>query len=234
MHHSLFALSVARRHGTWRRLASLACAMGVAAAPALAVASTPTAATRAFEELLSSSTPPTSQLSVQRVAGLPERCVPTKATPLSPLDRSGPAVVDVEGDGCSARVVVDVRVLQPVVVVRQAAPAGAPLAAVTAVELRETQGHQRAVTALPDGAVARRALLPGRVLVDDDLAMPGPAPGTPVKVVLQTGTLRLVRVAVAMPCAGVVDHRHHCARLPNGRQVHGVFAGGALQMKETP
>ncbi|MBM3962107.1 MAG: hypothetical protein FJ306_09455 [Planctomycetes bacterium] len=64
--------------------------------------------------------------------------------------------------------------------------------------------------------------------------MPGPAPGAAVKVVLQAGALRLVRTAVAMPCAGTVDRRHHCARLPNGRQVHGVFAAGALHIEESP
>jgi hypothetical protein len=216
------------------QLASILCAFVVAATPLRAAVSPPTAATRAFEQLLSSSAPPSSRLSVQRVGGLPEHCVPAKATPLSPLDRSGPAVVDVEGDGCSARVVVDVRVLQPVVVVQQVAPVGTALAAITAIEFRETQPNQHAVTALPDGATARRALVPGRVLVEDDLALPGPTVGAPVKVILQTGSLRIVRPAVAMPCAGSVDRRHHCARLPNGRQVHGVFAAGALHIQESP
>ncbi|MBM4279556.1 MAG: hypothetical protein FJ137_01945 [Deltaproteobacteria bacterium] len=219
--------------------ALLALALVVVAAPSRAVSSSataPTAATRAVAQLLSSSAPASSRLSVQRVGGLPAHCVPAKATPLSPLDRSGPAVVDVEGtgDGCSARVVVDVRIEQPVLVVQRAAATGAALADVTAVELREMQSHQRAVATLPDGATARRALAPGRVLVDDDLALPGPAPGAAVKVVLQAGALRLVRTAVAMPCAGTVDRRHHCARLPNGRQVHGVFAAGALHIEESP
>jgi hypothetical protein len=233
---SLTLAVIARQSGTLRKLAALACVACVAAPPSQAAvaSSTPSPATRALEALLSSSAPASARLSVQRVGGLPERCLPTRATPLSPLDRSGPVVVDVEGDGCSARVVVDVRVLQPVLVVKQAAPAGTVLAGVTAVELRETQPSQRAVATLPDGAVARRALSTGRIVVDDDLALPGPDAGTPVKVVLQAGGLRVVRNAVAMPCAGVVDHRHHCARLPNGRQVHGVFERGVLQMKETP
>lgn len=219
-----------------RALFSLTLALFVVvdAAPTRAAVAAPSPATRAFEALLSSSTPPSSRFSVQRIGGLPDHCVPTRATPLSPLDKSGPAVVDVEGDGCSARVVVDVRVLQPVLVVKQAAPAGTALAAVTAVEFRETHPSEHAVAALPEGAVARRALSAGRVVVDDDLALPGPDAGTPVKVVLQMGGLRVVRSAVAMPCAGAVDRRHHCARLPNGRQVHGVFEGGVLQIKETP
>ena len=218
-------------------LVVVAASPGRAAVAAVAAVSSPSAsspATRALELLLSSSAPSSSKLSIQRTGGLPEHCVPTRATPLSPLDRSGPAVVDVEGDGCSARVVVDVRVQQPVLVVKQGAAAGAPLAAVTAVEFREVQPWQHAVTALPDGAVARRALSAGRVVADDDFTLPGPDAGTPVKVVLAVGGLRVVRTAVAMPCAGAVDHRHHCARLPNGHQVHGVFEGGALQIKETP
>jgi flagella basal body P-ring formation protein FlgA len=219
------------------RRALLCLALLAAVAPsraAVAATSSSTPATRALEQLLSSSAPSSSKLSVQRIGGLPEQCLPTRATPLSPLDKSGPAVVDVEGEGCGARVVVDVRVQQPVLVVKQAAATGAPLSAVTAVEFREVQPWQHAVTALPDGAVARRALSPGRVLVDDDFALPGPDAGSPVKVVLSAGGLRVVRTATAMPCAGVVDPRHHCARLPNGRQVHGVFDGGVLQMKETP
>ena len=223
-----------------RALVSLTLAVVVVAAVdaapthAAVAASAPSPATRAFEQLLSSSALPSSRISVQRVGGLPEHCTPTRAMPLSPLDRSGPAIVDVEGDGCSARVVVEVRVLQPVLVVKQAAAVGTPLAAITAVEFRETKPYEHAVAALPEGAVARRALMAGRVVVDDDLALPGPDAGTPVKVVLQAGGLRVVRTAVAMPCAGAVDHRHHCARLPNGRQVHGVFADGVLSIQETP
>ena len=169
----------------------------------------PTPTTQLFERLLAPAVESGAQLTVQRVAGLPVGCAPVSATPLSPLDRSGPAVVDV-------------------------AAAGAPLATVTAIELRDVSPHQRAVVALPAGAVARRAVVAGRVLVDDDLALPGPAVGDPVKVVLQKGGLRLVRAAIAMPCAGNVDRRHHCARLPNGRQVHGVFQGGVIELQETP
>jgi hypothetical protein len=197
-----------------------------------------TPATRALQQLLSSSSssslPPSAQISVERVGGLPPACLPASAVPLSPIDRSGPVVVDVEGKECHARIVVDIRVFQPVMVVTKAAKTGVPLVEVTAVEFRETRAHEQGLAVLPEGAVARRALLPGRLLSNDDVALPGPASGTPVKVVLQSGGLRLVRAAVAMPCAGAVDVRHHCARLPNGRQVHGVFADGALQMKESP
>jgi len=187
-----------------------------------------------LQRLLTTTTADGARLSVQRVAGLPAGCVPDRATPLSPLDRSGPVVVDVVGNDCSARLVVDVRVERPVLVVRAPAAAGADLAAVTAVELRDVPAHQRAVTTLPEGAVARRNLVAGRVLVEDDLAFPGPAIGEPVKVVLRTGGLRLTRAAVAMPCAGNVDRRHHCARLPQGRQVHGVFHDGVIELQETP
>jgi hypothetical protein len=202
-----------------------------AAAPALT-----TPAATALVQLLSTSVPAGARLSVQRIAGLPEGCTPTTAVPLSPLDRSGPAVVDVGGDreACNARVLVDVTLLQPVVVATAAAAPGAPLAAVTAVELREVAPHQRALAALPDGALARRPLVPGRVVVDADLAFPGPAAGEPVKVVLQSRGLRLVRSAIAMPCAGGVDPRQHCARLQNGRQVHGIFAHGVLELQESP
>jgi hypothetical protein len=208
-----------------------------AAAPALT-----TPAATALVQLLSTSVPAGARLSVQRIAGLPEGCTPTKAVPLSPLDRSGPAVVDVVDDrdiggdreACNARVLVDVTLLQPVVVATAAAAPGAPLAAVTAVELREVAPHQRALAALPDGALARRPLVPGRVVVDADLAFPGPAAGEPVKVVLQSGGLRLVRSAIAMPCAGGVAPRQHCARLQNGRQVHGTFTHGVLELQESP
>jgi flagella basal body P-ring formation protein FlgA len=204
------------------------------ASTSTAAVAQPDATTRMLEQLLA---PPASspvRIHVQRVAGLPANCTPVTAVPLSPLDRSGPAVVDVSdaGGACNARVVVDIRLEQPVLVVKAAAAVGASLAAVTATEMREVIPH--AVTTLPDGAIARRALVPGRVVVDDDLALPGPTVGETVKIVLQKGGLRLVRAAVAMPCAGAIDRRQHCARLPNGRQVHGVFHAGVIELQETP
>jgi hypothetical protein len=203
---------------------------------AAATSSPPTPLASLFERLLAPAVVDGAHVTVQRVAGLPVGCTPVTATPLSPLDRSGPAVVDVADavGNCNARIVVDVRVERRVLVVKASAATGAPLAAVTAVEFRDVAPHQRAVFALPDGAVARRPVVAGRVLVDDDLALPGPAVGDAVKVVLQSGGLRLVRAAVAMPCAGNVDRRHHCARLPNGRQVHGVFRAGVIELQETP
>jgi flagella basal body P-ring formation protein FlgA len=192
--------------------------------------------TQLFERLLAPSVATGTQVTVRRVAGLPAGCAPISATPLSPVDRSGPVVVDVADDGghCNARVVVDVRVERPVLVVKAAVATGAPLAGAVAVELRDVPPHQRAMTSLPAGAVARRPVVVGRVLADDDVALPGPATGEAVKVVLRSGGLRLVRIAVAMPCAGHVDRRHHCARLPNGRQVHGVFTDGVIELEETP
>ena len=217
-------------------LISLALAVSTTALASTSTAAVaqPDATTRMLEQLLA---PPASspvRVSVQRVAGLPANCIPVTAVPLSPLDRSGPAVVDVSdaGGACNARVVVDIRIEQPVLVVKAAVVVGASLAAVTATEMREVVPH--AVTTLPDGAIARRALAPGRVLVEDDLALPGPTVGDTVKIVLQKGGLRLVRAAVAMPCAGSIDRRQHCARLPNGHQVHGVFHAGVIELQETP
>ena len=217
-------------------LISLALAVSTTALASTSTAAVaqPDATTRMLEQLLA---PPASspvRVSVQRVAGLPANCIPVTAVPLSPLDRSGPAVVDVSdaGGACNARVVVDIRIEQPVIVVKAAVAVGASLAAVTATEMREVVPH--AVTTLPDGAIARRALAPGRVLVEDDLALPGPTVGDTVKIVLQKGGLRLVRAAVAMPCAGSIDRRQHCARLPNGHQVHGVFHAGVIELQETP
>ena len=217
-------------------LISLALAVSTTALASTSTAAVapPDATTRMLEQLLASPASSPVRVSVQRVAGLPANCIPVTAVPLSPLDRSGPAVVDVSDAGgtCNARVVVDIRIEQPVLVVKAATAVGASLTAVTATEMREVVPH--AVTTLPDGAIARRALVPGRVLVEDDLALPGPTVGDTVKIVLQKGGLRLVRAAVAMPCAGSIDRRQHCARLPNGHQVHGVFHAGVIELLETP
>jgi hypothetical protein len=189
-----------------------------------------------IEELLRSHSPTSLRIVVRRVAGLPEGCVPATVQPLSPLDYSGPVVADVadQQGGCRSRVIVDVQIEKPVLVLNRPLGVNEPLADAVSPTWREVSRHQQTIINLPEGATARRPLMAGQTLVDDDIAMPGPAVGSPVKIVLHAGELRLVRTAVVTPCAGGVDRRHHCARLPNGRQVHGLFRDGVIALSEKP
>jgi hypothetical protein len=193
-------------------------------------------AMQAIEALLRPMLHETTRIEVRRVAGLPDDCLPSAVVPLSPVDHSGPVVVDVEDrtGQCRARVVVDVRVERSVLVVSRPIEAQQVLAAAVALSWREVSRHQQAVVSLPDGAIARRALMAGQLLVADDVATPGPTAGDAVKIVLRRGELRLVRSAVATPCAASTDRRLHCARLPNGRLVHGVFREGVIELTESP
>ena len=189
-----------------------------------------------IEELLRSKGAASTRIVVRRVAGLPDGCVPVIVQPLSPLDHSGPVVADVDDEkgGCRSRVVIDVQIEKPVFVLTRSLAVNEPLAEAVSTAWREVPRHQHSVATLPEGAISRRALMAGQILVEDDLAMPGPAVGSPVKIVLQVGDLRLVRSAVVTPCAGGVDRRQHCARLPNGRQVHGLFRDGVIALTESP
>ena len=189
-----------------------------------------------IEELLRSKGAASTRIVVRRVAGLPDGCVPVAVQPLSPLDHSGPVVADVDDEkgGCRSRVVIDVQIEKPVLVLTRSLAVNEPLAEAVSTAWREVPRHQHSVATLPEGAISRRALMAGQILVEDDLAMPGPAVGSPVKIVLQVGDLRLVRSAVVSPCAGGVDRRQHCARLPNGRQVHGLFRDGVIALTESP
>ena len=189
-----------------------------------------------LEALLRSQGPASTRIVVRRVSGLPEGCVPFTVQPLSPLEHSGTMVADVDDQqgSCRSRVVIDVQIEKPVLVLHRSLAANEPLSDAVSPTWREVPRHQQAVTVLPDGAISRRPLMAGQTLVEDDIAMPGPAVGSPVKIVLQAGELRLMRSAVVTPCAGGVDRRHHCARLPNGRQVHGVFRDGVIALSENP
>jgi flagella basal body P-ring formation protein FlgA len=189
-----------------------------------------------LEALLRSQWPASTRIVVRRVAGLPEGCVPFTVQPLSPLDHSGPVVADVDDQqgSCRSRVVIDVQIEKPVLVLTRSLAVNEPLSDAVSPTWREVPRHQQTVTTLPEGAISRRPLMAGQTLVEDDLAMPGPAVGSPVKIVLHAGELRLMRSAVVTPCAGGVDRRHHCARLPNGRQVHGVFRDGVIALSENP
>ena len=193
-------------------------------------------AMKVIEALWRPTMPDTILVEVRRVAGLPEDCLPTIAVPLSPIDHSGPVVADIEDrtGACRARVVVDVRVERSVLVVSRSLEAHQRLNDAVALSWREVPRHVQVVDTLPEGAVARRALMAGQLLVSDDLAMPGPSSGDAVKVVVRRGELRLVRSAVATPCAASTDRRLHCARLPNGRLVHGVFREGVIELTESP
>lgn len=189
-----------------------------------------------IEELLRSHSPASLRIVVRRVAGLPDGCMPATVQPLSPLDHSGPVVADVDDQkgSCRSRVIIDVQIEKPVLVLNRSLAVNEPLADAVSPTWREVPRHQQTATNLPEGAMARRPLMAGQTLADDDIAMPGPAVGSPVKIVLHAGELRLVRTAVVTPCAGGVDRRHHCARLPNGRQVHGVFRDGVIALSENP
>jgi hypothetical protein len=124
---------------------------------------------------------------------------------------------------CDAWVWARVRVVAPSLVTAWAVLEGAPLeGAVVSVD-REVAPGRPPLAALPEGAVACRALPAGAPL-DPTLFRVGARPGEPVAVVLRAGALRVEQRGQAVACR----RGRACALLPTGRRVEGAWHDGRI------
>ena len=137
------------------------------------------------------------------------------------------------GRPCTTWASAQVRVERTVAVTTQPVARGAPLSG--AFELRTVEVKQPAQWRIPGGAASAARDLPvGTTLLAQHVAA-GPALGTPVRVVLQTGALAVTTHGQVSACPRVDGADAVCATLGNGRHVRGdldgpVERGGALRV----
>jgi len=161
-------------------------------------------------------------------------CAPSSLEPLTAPVRSGVMSVTLSGHDsalhrCTVSAVARVRVFSRVLVTSRAVKAGESLeGAVTALEREQLDGSPRVTAdALPQGAVAARALAANTPLTTGHLREVGPQNGELIRVVVNLLGVRLVQEGHAARCAstGAI-----CARLPNGRRVEGIWLNGQLEV----
>lgn len=128
-----------------------------------------------------------------------------------------------EGTACEGFAWAKVRVLAPLAVTTRAVREGEPLLGAVSVAEREVVAGRRALTALPEGAVADRPL-PAGALLDERSVRLGPQPGDPITVTLRSGALVVEQPGRAVPCS----RGRVCASLPSGRRVEGRLQDGRL------
>ncbi|MFL5262360.1 MAG: hypothetical protein ACJ79L_08155 [Anaeromyxobacteraceae bacterium] len=162
----------------------------------------------------------------------PRGCEAVKAEAPRPVTGSGRVALrlegrDARGDGCDAWAWATVRVHAPSLVALRAVAEGEPLAGAVGPAEREGRPGRAPLGALPQGAVADRALAPGAAVLPEHLRV-GPRPGEPVAVVLRAGGLEISQQGKALPCR----RGRACALLPSGRRVEGVLAAGRLVLEQ--
>lgn len=155
-------------------------------------------------------------------------CHPARWSALRPVAASGQAALRFTGateagTPCVGYAWAPVRVLAPAATASRAVRAGEPLEGAVQVSELEVRPGQRPVADLPPGAVAVRDLKAGTP-IDESALRVGPAPGSPVAVLVRAGALTIEQPGRAIPCPRGLA----CALLPSGRRVEGRMAGGRL------
>jgi hypothetical protein len=118
------------------------------------------------------------------------------------------------------------RVVAPALVTARAVEEGAPLAGATVPGEREVAPGRSYLPALPEGAVARRALPAGAALEGPEVRA-GPRPGQPVAVLVRAGAVVVEQAGRAVPCR----RDRACALLPTGRRVEGAWHDGRIEVE---
>jgi hypothetical protein len=159
---------------------------------------------------------------------LPPGCAVDRAEVASPVTSSGQVPVHLEGRlkggrSCDGWAWARVRLVAPVLVASRALREGEPLAGSVAAEERELVPGRLSPSQLGPDAVATRPLSAGQPLEEKDLRY-GPAPGEPVVIAIQLGSLRVEEPGRSIPC--VRDRA--CALTPTGKRVEGTWQGGRL------
>lgn len=163
-------------------------------------------------------------------ASLPEGCTLLQAMPTRPVQRSGSIALRLEGErengtACAGTGVAQIQVKTKVWVVEKDVARGEPLAGALTSKFMDV-GVRRALRAIPENAIARRRIPSGAIVEAQQVIVPGTEPGTPVRVVLHQGPVRVAQKGVIVPCI----QEHVCARLPSGKRVEGKFAEGVLEV----
>ncbi|HTP30190.1 MAG TPA: hypothetical protein VMK12_31600 [Anaeromyxobacteraceae bacterium] len=169
---------------------------------------------------------------IEVVGDLPARCVLTHAETPQPVAFSTRMPLhlfgsDPAGETCDAWAFARVRVKAPSLVTTRPVAEGAPLDGAVAPSEREVLPGRPLLAALPEGAVAARALATGTVLDDSHLRL-GPRPGDPVAVALRAGALLVEQQGQAVACR----RGRACALLPSGRRVEGQWHDGRILLEE--
>ena len=168
---------------------------------------------------------------VELGAASPRGCAAESAEAKQRIAASGRVALrlsgrDGAGGACEAWAWARVRVKAPALAASRAIAEGEPLTGAVAASEREVLPGREPLGALPEGAVAVRALAAGTALDASDLRI-GPRPGEPVRVVLRAGSLEISQEGRAIPCR----RGRACAVLPSGRRVEGVVSAGRLVLE---
>ena len=156
-------------------------------------------------------------------------CIPVTVKVMRDVDRTMRIPVrftgaTMGGDECRGFAWVHVRYFQSVFVATEDLPAGADLAERLERKEQEILAARDFLRTLPEGAIARRHLREGEVVMTSAIRMNGLEPGSPIMVNLVKGALRLSVMGTAIPCNGL----RGCARLPSGKRVEGAMQNNTL------
>ncbi len=158
---------------------------------------------------------------------LDARCRPDAASLPGPAV-TGRVAIRFEGEArggrrCVLSVFAQLRVQRRAARVLAPLAEGAALGDAVAWGLEDLRAGHDPLAALPEGATAARALPAGTVLERGHVRQ-GPAPGTPVTVVLVSGPVTVERAGRSVPCGADAA----CAVVDGGRRVRGAFRDGRL------
>jgi len=206
--------------------------MAAALALAVLLASPPRAIPAAVSEAILAGAAPGARVELVdlRPAAGPA-CAPDRARALAPVSASGRVALrlegrDARGAPCEAWAWARVRVFARALVAARAVRAAEPLAGAVSESEVELAPGRAPVVALPEGAVAARALPAGAPL-DPAAIQAGPRPGEPVQVIARAGALEVAQPGRAVACA----RGRGCALLPSGRRVEGRLEHGRIVLE---
>jgi hypothetical protein len=157
---------------------------------------------------------------------VPRACALARAEVRGTISASGEVAVHLFGAGgpsCDGWAWARVRVRAPSLVTTRALTEGDPLDGAVEAREREVLPGRPPLAALPEGAIAARAL-PAGATVDEAAIRIGARPGDPVAVLLRAGTLSVEQEGRAIACR----RGRVCALLPSGRRVEGVWHDGRI------
>ena len=216
LHHLTVALA------TWAT-----CVLCPGAAPAWAADATAEAPAPVVDALQSALTLPGARVDVVswKIPGNGP-CNLASASLDRPVAGSGRYALRLEGAGCGAWGWATVRVFAPGYVTTRPVRAGEPLEdAVKAVD-QEIRGGRSPVM-VTASSKASRAINIGQLVEAAHVEVTGPSVGSPIKVLVRTGSLVIEQTGRAVSCG----RGRVCAILPSGKHVEGTLEGDVLVLE---